>query len=251
MSKQHSIGPVRPSTAVRPRWLRDYAAAGTCISPRYASRISGLARNSAAVPASTEDRGCSTQHNDTSASQRTSVPANVARDIPIDMRGTTGRVVLLDRGTKLVGQIQGGLMQGQDRLFVNWVRAETPNPNHVIITLNSPGADVIGEPGLDGDIDTHFWKRSGGVINFCLQVARGAYAEQIVTSGTHYPWPGLRRRPWLEQPCSLGTSPDVRHPLVRGVLRFRFFCLHRRGPAGWRRSPPGSGANREHGHARP
>jgi type IV secretion system protein VirB10 len=92
------------------------------------------------------------------------MPGIVSCHVPIDVRGTTGRVVLLDRGTKIVGQIQGGLLQGQNRLFVNWSRAETPNPDHVIITLNSPGADVIGEPGLDGDINTHFWQRFGGAI---------------------------------------------------------------------------------------
>ena len=92
------------------------------------------------------------------------MPGIVSCHVPIDVRGTTGRVVLLDRGTKIVGQIQGGLMQGQNRLFVNWTRAETPNPDHVLITLNSPGADVIGEPGLDGDIQTHFWARFGGAI---------------------------------------------------------------------------------------
>ena len=92
------------------------------------------------------------------------MPGIVSCHVPIDVRGATGRVVLLDRGTKIVGQIQGGLLQGQNRLFVNWTRAETPNPDHVIITLNSPGADVIGEPGLDGDINTHFWQRFGGAI---------------------------------------------------------------------------------------
>ena len=92
------------------------------------------------------------------------MPGIVSCHVPIDVRGTTGRVVLLDRGTKIVGQIQGGLLQGQNRLFVNWTRAETPNPDHVVITLNSPGADVIGEPGLDGDINTHFWQRFGGAI---------------------------------------------------------------------------------------
>jgi type IV secretion system protein VirB10 len=111
------------------------------------------------------------------------MPGIVSCHIPIDVRGTTGRVVLLDRGTKLVGQIQGGLMQGQDRLFVNWVRAETPNPNHVIITLNSPGADVIGEPGLDGDIDTHFWKRFGGAI--MLSFIDTAFQAAVLAASQH------------------------------------------------------------------
>jgi type IV secretion system protein VirB10 len=62
--------------------------------------------------------------------------------IPVDVRGTSGNVVLLDRGTKIVGQIESGLMQGQNRVFVLWTRAETPN--HIIISLNAPGADELG-----------------------------------------------------------------------------------------------------------
>jgi type IV secretion system protein VirB10 len=92
------------------------------------------------------------------------LPGIVSCHVPRDVFGATGRVVLLDRGTKIVGQIQGGLVQGQNRLFVNWVRAETPSPGHVIITFNSPSADVIGEPGLEGDVNTHFWQRFGGAI---------------------------------------------------------------------------------------
>jgi type IV secretion system protein VirB10 len=111
------------------------------------------------------------------------MPGIVSCHIPVDVRGTTGRVVLLDRGSKLVGQIQGGLTQGQDRLFVNWVRAETPNPNHVIITLNSPGADVIGEPGLDGDINTHFWKRFGGAI--MLSFIDTAFQAAVLAASRH------------------------------------------------------------------
>lgn len=91
-------------------------------------------------------------------------PGMVTCVVPVDIRGTTGRVVLLDRGTKIVGTIQSALAQGHSRLFVLWQRAETPNPNHVIISLNSPAADQLGEAGLEGDINTHFWQRFGGAI---------------------------------------------------------------------------------------
>jgi type IV secretion system protein VirB10 len=86
--------------------------------------------------------------------------------VPIDVRGTTGDVVLLDRGTKIVGQIENGLVQGQERVFVLWTRAETPN--HVVISLNSPGADELGRAGLSGEVDNHWWKRFGGALMLTL-----------------------------------------------------------------------------------
>ena len=86
--------------------------------------------------------------------------------VPIDVRGTSGNVVLLDRGTKIVGQIQAGLVQGQERVFVLWTRAETPK--HVVISLNAPGADELGRSGVPGAVDNHWWQRFGGALMLTL-----------------------------------------------------------------------------------
>jgi type IV secretion system protein VirB10 len=89
--------------------------------------------------------------------------------LPQSVRGTTGNVVLLDRGTIVVGEIQAGLAQGQNRVFVLWVRAETPD--HVIIEVGSPGTDELGRAGLPGGVNNHFWERFGGAI--LLSVVQG------------------------------------------------------------------------------
>ncbi|WP_455478864.1 type IV secretion system protein VirB10 [Bartonella sp. B10] len=75
---------------------------------------------------------------------------------------TSGRVVLLDRGSKVVGFYQSGLQQGQARVFVQWSRVETPSG--VIINLDSPSTGPLGESGVGGWVDKHFWERFSGAI---------------------------------------------------------------------------------------
>lgn len=79
-----------------------------------------------------------------------------------DVYGTTGAVVLLEKGSRVVGQYEGELQRGRARLFIAWTRAETPNG--VVINLDSPATDALGRTGVAGDIDTQFWTRFGGTM---------------------------------------------------------------------------------------
>ncbi|MDE2342138.1 MAG: type IV secretion system protein VirB10 [Betaproteobacteria bacterium] len=108
------------------------------------------------------------------------LPGLVTCVVPIDIRGSTGNVVLLDRGTKIVGQMEHGLLQGQNRVFVDWTRAETPD--HVIITLDSPGSDELGRAGLPGAVNNHFWDRFGGALMLTL-VQGGLQAGTLAAAG--------------------------------------------------------------------
>lgn len=100
----------------------------------------------------------------------------------------SGRVILLERGTKIIGQYQGGIKQGQARIFVLWTRAETPHG--VIIELASPGTDPLGAAGLPGDVDSKFWPRFGGALLLSIVadafdvVKAEAGANQISTANT-------------------------------------------------------------------
>ncbi|MBP7817086.1 MAG: type IV secretion system protein VirB10 [Phenylobacterium sp.] len=89
-------------------------------------------------------------------------PGYVSCLIPRDVLSDNGAVVLMEKGTKVLGEYRSSLRQGQRRLFVLWTRAVTPAG--VAIALGSPAADPVGRAGFDGEIDTHFWDRFGGAL---------------------------------------------------------------------------------------
>ncbi len=96
----------------------------------------------------------------------------ISRDILSD----NGRVVLLDKGTQIVGEYRAGLKKGQTRLFVLWNRAKTPDG--IIISLASPATDSLGRSGIDGDIDNHWLERIGSALLVSLIKDATNYANK-------------------------------------------------------------------------
>jgi type IV secretion system protein VirB10 len=97
-----------------------------------------------------------------------------------DTFSADGTVVLLERGTKLVGETRGEVAQGTARLFVLWTEARTPAG--IVVPLASPGTDELGRAGLAGDVNRHFWQRFGAAI--LISVINGAVQAGIQSSSS-------------------------------------------------------------------
>jgi type IV secretion system protein VirB10 len=95
-----------------------------------------------------------------------------------DTFGVDGKVVLLERGSKLVGETQGQVQQGSARVFVLWTEARTPVG--VVVPLASPGTDELGRSGLPGAVNRHFWERFGAAI--LISVIDGAVQGAVQSS---------------------------------------------------------------------
>jgi type IV secretion system protein VirB10 len=95
-----------------------------------------------------------------------------------DSFSADGKVVLLERGTKLVGETSGQVPQGASRVFVVWTQARTPTG--VVVPLDSPGTDELGRSGLAGHVNRHFWQRFGAAI--LISVIDGAVQAAVNSS---------------------------------------------------------------------
>lgn len=120
-----------------------------------------------------------------------------------------GKVILFDKGTKILGEYQGGLTQGQDRLFVLWNRAITPRG--VIIELGSPAADALGRAGMSGQVETFFWRRFGaGLLLSMVGDASAAIANRVADA-----------RETSRAPNAAASTAVENDSRIRPVLRAR------------------------------
>jgi type IV secretion system protein VirB10 len=96
-----------------------------------------------------------------------------------DTFSSDGTVVLLERGTKLIGETQGHVQQGSARVFVLWTEARTPTG--IVVPLDSPGTDELGRSGLPGQVNRHFWDRFGAAM--LISTLDGAVQAAIESAG--------------------------------------------------------------------
>lgn len=101
--------------------------------------------------------------------------------VPEAVYSTSGAVPLLDSGTWIVGRVGAGLRRGQRRLFAVMTRIETPQG--CLIRIRAPAADALGQAGLDGAIDTHFFERFGAYLGMAF-LESGMQAATLAASNS-------------------------------------------------------------------
>lgn len=86
----------------------------------------------------------------------------------------TGRVLLLEAGTEVLGDYEAFSRPGQHRLLVRWRRIRSPSG--VSIRFDGDATDSLGAAGLDGKVDNHWWQRVGSafLLSFVQDAVSGA-----------------------------------------------------------------------------
>lgn len=123
---------------------------------------------------------------------------------PVDIFSADGTIVLIERGTRFVGETRADVRPGQSRIGVLWNEARTPLG--VSVALASPGTDELGRTGLPGHVNRHFWERFGAAILISVVdgVVQGiANSQGGGTTGPVY---------------NTGTPRDVMSEVLRGTI---------------------------------
>jgi len=105
----------------------------------------------------------------------TDVPGYVRAVVSQDVRSFDGRRVLVPRSSRLIGQYQSGVQQGQKRAYVIWT--DLIRPDGATIQISSPAVGFDGTTGLAGDVDTHFFSRFGSAMLLSVVGGLGALAS--------------------------------------------------------------------------
>ena len=98
--------------------------------------------------------------------------------LPNNVFSDNGKVLLMERGSEVMGEYFAKTGQGQRRLFVLWDRVKTPHG--VIIDFKSPAADSLGTMGIGGYVDNRWFERIGAA--FMLSFVKDVFAYEIAKS---------------------------------------------------------------------
>jgi len=104
----------------------------------------------------------------------TDVPGYVRAVVSQDVRSFDGKQVLIPRSSRLIGQYQAGVQQGQKRAYVIWTRLI--RPDGVSVAIASPAIAFDGTTGLAGDVNSHFFQRFGSGLLLSVVGGLGAVA---------------------------------------------------------------------------
>lgn len=166
------------------------AAVGTGGAAEFASRVGGVGGAPAQARAMINPSTTVTEGTLIPAiletAINTDVPGFVRAVVSQDVRSFDGKRVLIPRSSRLIGQYQAGVQQGQKRAYVIWTRLI--RPDGVSVNIGSPAIAFDGTTGLQGDVNSHFFKRFGSglllsVVGGLGALATGGVGGVIVAGG--------------------------------------------------------------------
>ena len=140
------------------------------------------------------------------------LPGFIRAEVAHDVYSFDGSRLLIPKASRLVGQYRSGLVRGQTRVFVVWDRLLRPDGASILI--GSPGTDLLGRAGLEGDLDTHFFKIFGasvllslvdGAIDVAVESVRDTVGSTTILQNTN----SLNRAAEIALENSINIPPTI------------------------------------------
>jgi type IV secretion system protein VirB10 len=137
-----------------------------------------------------------------------------------DVYGADGRVVLLPRGSRLVGEVRSDVRAGQARVGIIWTEARTPQG--LLLPLGAAGTDALGRTGVPGVVDRHSVERFGSAVMLSvIDAAAGALVNRRTPgNGVVYNIQGTRDvatealRQSIHIPPTIRVAPGARVDVI-------------------------------------
>lgn len=92
----------------------------------------------------------------------TDLPGTLRAVITRDVYAESGKAVLIPKGSRVVGDYQTQIKNGQSRVGVKWSRLI--RPDGIDLQLDSSGVDQLGRSGVEGFTDNKFWLQIGAAV---------------------------------------------------------------------------------------
>jgi type IV secretion system protein VirB10 len=108
------------------------------------------------------------------------IPGSASCVVPQTIYSDDGKVVLIEKGSKIVGEYKSELKNGDNRIAILWERIKTATG--VVLDVDSPVADSVGTMGASGTVDNHWGDRIGAA--FLLSLVQDAVSIEIAKKGT-------------------------------------------------------------------
>lgn len=145
------------------------------------------------------------------------LPGTMTANVREDIYDTvTGRILLIPKGTRVIGKYSSSISFGQSRVLVVWQRLIFPNGKSINLE-NFEGADMSGYSGLVGTVDNHTLKLFQGVI---LSSILGAAAGIIDDNGNNNnSWRNNAGRGAGEEIVTIGEAIASRFLAVQPTIK--------------------------------
>lgn len=127
-----------------------------------------------------------------------------------DIYGFDGSRILVQRGSRILGQYKSDVSSGQSRILIQWQRLT--RPDGVIVDLDSPSADPLGRAGVKGSVNTHFFERFGGaILQSTLDIGVQLAASSVSRGTVVVALPGsLQQATQIAQPQQIQPTVKVK-----------------------------------------